>query len=231
MALRTSLSDPGGSRRRPTPGDFGELAAILQLPRLAFHAPRLLTARRGKGEPVLVLPGFSASDVSTRALRSYLSSIGYRTAGWGLGTNDGNVDDTLPRVAEALQALLDRHGRPATLVGQSLGGYLAREISREHPELVAQLITFGTPMLKPRSRKPLLRPVTVIYSKADRIVPWVSCVDRDPGATNIEVSSTHLGMGFDPDVWTIIARQLALSPTAGAGGAASGSSARNERRG
>ncbi len=231
MAVPTSVSGPGRSRRRAAPGDFGELAAILQFPRLALHAPRLLTARRGKGEPVLVLPGLSASDVSTRVLRGYLSSIGYRTAGWGLGINDGNVDHTLPRVAEALQALVDRHGRPATLVGQSFGGYLAREIAREHPELVAQVITFGTPMLRPRSRKPLLRPVTVIYSKADRIVPWVSCVDRDPGATNIEVRSTHLGMGFDPDVWHIVARRLALSSTPGArDGAATVCSLRDERR-
>ena len=203
---------------------------ILQFPRLAMHAPRLLTARRGNGEPVLVLPGFSASDLSTSALRGYLTSIGYRTAGWGLGTNDGNIDEALPQVAKALQTMVDRHRRPATLIGQSLGGYLAREITREHPELVAQVITFGTPMLKPRSRQPLRRPVTVIYSKADRIVPWVSCVDPDPGATNIEVSSTHLGMGFDPDVWHIIARQLTTSSTAGAGrGAAMGRSRRGGR--
>ncbi len=214
MAERSSVSGPDRSRRPATPSDFGELAAILQLPRLAFHAPRLLTARRGKGEPVMVLPGFSANDLSTSALRGYLSSIGYQTAGWGLGANNGNVGDTLPRVVEALHALVDRHGQHATLVGQSFGGYLAREITREHPELVAQVITFGTPMLKPLSRQPLLRPVTVIYSKADQIVPWTSCVDQDPGATNIEVSSTHLGMGFDPDVWHIIARQLALLSTA-----------------
>jgi hypothetical protein len=27
---------------------------------------------------------------------------------------------------------------------------------------------------------------------------------------NVEVTSSHLGMGFDPDVWRIVARRLAL---------------------
>jgi pimeloyl-ACP methyl ester carboxylesterase len=210
------VSDHRRSRAR-SGGDLGELAAMRQFPRLAMHAPRLLTVRRGRGEPVLVLPGYTANDVSTSALRGYLTSIGYHAVGWGLGTNNGRIDDAMPRIAGVLKALVDRRGRPATVVGQSLGGYLARELAREHPDLVAQVITFGTPMLRPRSRKPILCPVTVMYSKADRIVPWKSSVDHDPRATNIEVTSTHLGMGFDPDVWRIIARQLASSRAAVAG--------------
>ena len=85
---------------------------------------------------------------------------------------------------------------------------MAREIARERPELVAQVITFGTPMLTPRSRMPLRCPVTVVYSKADRIVPVRSCIDPSPDANNIEVRSTHLGMGFDPDVWRVVAGRL-----------------------
>jgi pimeloyl-ACP methyl ester carboxylesterase len=187
---------------------FGEFAALRQLPRMAMHAPRLLTAPRGKGEPVLVLPGLGASDVSTSALRGFLTTLGYRAIGWGVGTNDGDLDRLLPRAANVLQELVMRRGRPAALVGQSLGGFAAREIAREHPELVAQVITFGTPMLRPRSRQPIRCPVTVIYSKVDGIVPWRSCIDPDPSANNVEVRSTHLGMGIDPDVWLVVARQL-----------------------
>jgi hypothetical protein len=187
---------------------FGEFAAMRQFSRLAMHAPRLLAAPRGKGEPVLVLPGLGASDVSTTALRGYLTTLGYRAIGWGLGTNDGDLERLLPRVANVLQELVKRRGRPAALVGQSLGGYVAREIARDCPELVAQVITFGTPMLRPRSRQPIRCPVTVMYSKVDRIVPWRSCLDPDPSANNIEVRSTHLGMGIDPDVWQVVTRQL-----------------------
>jgi Putative esterase len=198
---------------------LGELAAALwEFSRLAMHAPRLLTAPRGKGEPILVLPGFRASDISTSALRGYLTALGYRAVGWGVGTNDGNLDRLLPRVANVLEELVKRGGRPAALVGQSLGGYLAREIAREHPELVAQVITFGTPMLRPRSGQSIRCPVTVMYSKVDRIVPWRSCIDPDPSANNVEVRSTHLGMGIDPDVWQVITRQLRSADRAPARG-------------
>jgi len=104
--------------------------------------------------------------------------------------------------------LAERTGRPVALVGQSLGGYVARELAREHPDVVAQVVTFGTPMIRPRSRRPILCPVTVIASRADRIVPWRACVDPSPEVNNIEVRSTHLGMGIDPDVWLAVARQL-----------------------
>jgi pimeloyl-ACP methyl ester carboxylesterase len=196
-------------RRAAPPSDpFGELGAVREFSRLALHAPRLLMARRGNGGVVLVVPGFGGGDVSTSALRGYLMTLGYRAVGWGLGTNDGDLESILPRVADVVDDLVTRHDRPASLVGQSLGGYIARETAREHPDLVAQVITFGTPMLRSRSRRPIQCPVTVMYSKADRIVPWRSCVDPDPSATNVEVTSTHLGMGFDPDVWRIVARQL-----------------------
>jgi len=37
-----------------------------------------------------------------------------------------------------------------------------------------------------------------------------ACIDhRTPGVEHVEVSSTHLGMGVDPDVWSIVADRLA----------------------
>ena len=37
-------------------------------------------------------------------------------------------------------------------------------------------------------------------------------LDRfSPYAEHVEVSSTHLGMGIDPDVWQIVADRLATS--------------------
>ena len=214
--LESESKPPGGvvsdAQRPPrTPSldeTFAEFAAVGQFSRLAMHAPRLMMARRGNGEPVLMLPGLGAGDVSLAALRGYLTTLGYRAVGWGIGTNDGDLERLLPRVSTVLEELVDRRGQPAVLIGQSLGGHVARELAREHPDLVAQLITFGTPMLRPRSRRSIRCPVTVIYSKVDRIVPWRGCVDPDPSASNIEVRSTHLGMGIDPDVWRVVAGQL-----------------------
>lgn len=86
---------------------------------------------------------------------------------------------------------------------------MAREVLREHPELVAQVVTLGSPIFGRRSSQPLRRPVTVVASKADRIVPYARAFDDQDHATNVEVRSTHFGMGIDPDVWRAVAKALA----------------------
>src|SRR4051794_38075708 len=44
-----------------------------------------------------------------------------------------------------LEEINERHGRTVSLVGQSLGGIYARALAREHPELVRQVISLGSP--------------------------------------------------------------------------------------
>lgn len=44
------------------------------------------------------------------------------------------------------------------------------------------------------------------YSRSDEIVKWEACVD--PAAEAIEVDTTHIGMGFDAEVWRSLARAL-----------------------
>ena len=39
-------------------------------------------------------------------------------------------------------------------------------------------------------------------------IPTIRIDDHSPDVENIEVSSSHLGMGIDPDVWAIVARRL-----------------------
>lgn len=48
---------------------------------------------------------------------------------------------------------------------------------------------------------------TAIYTKTDGIVDWRVCVNDDP-ATNFEVSSTHVGLAFNPSVYRLIANRL-----------------------
>lgn len=181
-----------------------------------------------------MLPGLGAGDASTAPLRRFLRSIGHQPHGWGLGVNGGNVEALLPRVRERVAAIRDRDGRPVHLLGWSLGGVLARELARDEPALAAQVLSYGTPVvggpmytraaarygadevariaaaIAERQVVPIRVPVTSIYSRNDGIVDWRACIDEGTvGARNIEVRSTHLGMGIDPDVWRIIAESLA----------------------
>ena len=178
--------------RAPDPsGLWGELRGALELPRLLLRFPRLSRQPRGRGERVLVLPGYGAGDASTAVLRAYLGFLGYRPHGWALGRNHGDVPSLLPRVVGRLDALARSEGGPIGVIGWSLGGYLAREAARERPAAARQVITLGSPVVggpkytavaaayrvrgvdldaieaevAARNRLPLETPVAAVYSR------------------------------------------------------------------
>lgn len=51
---------------------------------------------------------------------------------------------------------------------------------------------------------------TAIYTRADGFVDWRYCITDDPDH-NFEVTGTHVGLAFNPSVYTIIAKRLAES--------------------
>lgn len=198
----------------------------------------LRSAPRGTGQPVLVLPGLLAGDLSTRPLRAFLRSRGFGVHGWLLGRNLGPT----PAVEEGLRArigrLSDRYGCPVAIVGWSLGGIYARAAASERPDLVSQVITLGTPfaMVDPGQTRaqnaydryahlhapgrglpvpaevagPLPVPATSIWSRADGIVSWRASLERTSDtAENIAVHSSHLGLGHNPAVLWAVADRLA----------------------
>jgi esterase/lipase len=225
----------------PSPiGLLGQAWGLLELPRLLVQFPKLARQPRGRGERVLVLPGYGAGDASTAPLRAYVRFLGYRPRGWGLGRNDGEVPDLLPRVVERLEAVSREEGRSVGIIGWSLGGYLAREAARERPQAVRQVITLGSPVVggpkytavagayrlrgidldaieaavAERNRLPLDTPVTAVYSRSDGVVAWQACIDRHAQKVeHVEVETTHLGLGLSPEVFQIIAERLARQET------------------
>ena len=104
----------------------------------------LARGRSGAGRPVLVVPGLDAADRSTKPLRNLLSSVGYHAYGWGLGRNVGPAERIITGLDELLLQIRDRHQAPVSVIGQSLGGLLGRELARRHPGAVGRLITLGS---------------------------------------------------------------------------------------
>jgi hypothetical protein len=213
---------------------LGEAASALELARLGGRSLALARQPRGAREPVRLFPGLRAGEGSLAPLRRYLAALGYDALGWGLGRNSGEVPALLRRAVQRVERDAAAAGAPVHLVGWSLGGVIARELARDRPDLVAQVITFGSPIvggprytalahrfpperlaaieagIREREARPIGVPVTAIHSRRDGIVGWTACVDATtPGAENIEVRSTHIGMGIDPDVWVIVAQRLA----------------------
>jgi len=117
---------------------------------LAWHMPRMLAGLgplgpRGPedGPPVLVLPGFLATDRTTMELRRALARYGFRAHPWLLGINTGAKKDTLKLLRKRLEAIYD--GRPVLVVGWSLGGMFARELAHVAPDKVRAVVTLGSP--------------------------------------------------------------------------------------
>jgi hypothetical protein len=220
----------------PLSGLIREARGFLELPRLMLRFHDLARQPRGHGEPVIVLPGYRAGDGSTLILKIYLRLLGYQVRGWGLGRNSGDVPDLFPRVLKRISSFAHRTHQQVRLIGWSLGGYLAREAARERPDLIHRVITLGTPVIggprytvvarrfhrrgvdmatieaeiELRNKISLCTPVTAIYSRADAVVAWEACIDQNGTAVeHVEVRTTHVGLGFSPEVYKIIAQRLA----------------------
>ncbi len=99
----------------------------------------------GDGHFVLVLPGFTAGDWSNLPLAAVLRRAGVRPKRWRLGSNEGPTDQIVAGLHDRLRELHEREGRTVTVVGVSLGGIYARRLARDHPDLVRQVVTIGSP--------------------------------------------------------------------------------------
>jgi pimeloyl-ACP methyl ester carboxylesterase len=187
----------------------------------------------------VLVPGWRAPPASMIPLRNFLRFLGHDARDWELGVNEGRPERDAPRLAEQVNRIASAAGRPVTLVGWSLGGTVARETARQAPAAIAQVITYGTPVVggpthtigarsygpeesarisalleELDAAAPISVPITAIYTRRDGIVSWRACIDRtSPEVRHVEVSSTHISMGFDPDVWRVIADRLAPTAT------------------
>ena len=188
---------------------------------------------RGEGQPVVVLPGFMASDQTTGRLRRSLDVAGFRSHGWGLGRNIGITADMLERLDARIELLDD--DKPVTLVGWSLGGLVAREFAKRYPHRVAKVITLGSPFSgSPRSNnawrmyefvaghkvdsppiKALLHekppvPTIAFWSPNDGVVASGSaCGQPGESERQIRLECTHMAFVARPDSINAIASAIA----------------------
>lgn len=218
-----------------------EVRALLEGFALFPAAPLLLTQHAGDGRQVVVIPGFKTDDRSTWLLRRFLKYLGYDALPWSLGRNNGQPERDAERLIERLTSIR-RSNEPITLISWSLGGVIAREVTRREPEAVREVITLGTPVeggpkytaageqfaqsnkidlesferhVHEVNKKGITRPLTIIYSRDDGIVDWRAAIDRyNPHARHERVVGSHLGLGVNPLVWRVIARTLSASTTA-----------------
>jgi len=234
-----SISMPDYCERPSRLSTLRELAAPLDWLSYVPRAASLRKAPKGDGRQVVLFPGYMTGHLSMVPIKTFLERTGYKAAHWGEGINRGNVDEDVQAAGARVQALSATLGEPVTLIGWSLGGVVAREVARLFEPYVREVITMGTPVIggpkytvaaaryaksqdldldafeeevHRRNSLGLSQPVTAIYSKSDGVISWQSAVDiYNSQARNIEVKSSHFGIGVNPEVWEIVAETLAAS--------------------
>jgi len=194
--------------------------------------------KKGKNKPVLLMPPYLGNDHSTRFVRKYLKSVGFKTYKWELGVNTIN-SKYIPKLIERLDEIYEKHQEKVSLVGWSGGGIFAKIIANRYPDKVEQLITIGSPVWGVKTMKtPLVRtleffrgkslkernqqileeleeipnvPITCIYTRTDGLVPWKNCLEAETyrnDIKNIEVFGSHCGLGANASVLVTIANTL-----------------------
>jgi triacylglycerol lipase len=101
------------------------------------------------GEPVLLVPGFLAGDSSLGPMSRTLRHQGFRTYRADIRANVGCTLSAAAQLEERLEEISQRRGSRVRIVGHSLGGMLARGVAARRPDLVAGIVTMGSPMLAP----------------------------------------------------------------------------------
>ena len=239
------MAGPTDDTEIASPGDLAPPSKLLLLleGRAAGELLTTFALRRwlnrqpdGDGHPVLLLPGFLASDFSTRPLRRFLRDRGYWAHRWKLGRNLGPKDGLEEAMIERLDEVNQRHGRRVSVVGWSLGGVYARVMANRLPERVRSVISLGSPFARdtrannswrlyeaitgdrldevdPERLAEVRRtppvPTTSIFSRSDGVCAWRSALEVDgPRSESVQVPGSHLGLGFNPLVLYVVADRL-----------------------
>lgn len=210
------------------------IRAFIDFLRCIFYLSYYDYKKIGDERPIIVVPRLTTSDLSMGLLRRFLKKHHFtHVYPWGLGRNWGHLD-RITLLSEKVEQLHAQHQQKVTLIGWSLGGVFCREIAKQKPEIIAQLITMGSPFGDEKAPnnalwlyqilhdmtkidpvwwsqipQPAPVPTTAIFTKNDGIVPWQVCREQeDELHKNAEVSCSHFGLPVCPDVLKIVLKVL-----------------------
>jgi pimeloyl-ACP methyl ester carboxylesterase len=233
MADLSNIFDKTGAVRRPAYGLLLQEFGALVVDRAQPHT--VVASSSGRGEIVLVLPGFLTSDLITFPLRQFLDAQDFRSYGWQHGLNLGPTPRALLHLRDRVRDLSELNGGPIAVVGVSLGGLLARDLAYDCADQIRHVVTLASPFRLPtastfeplvrmcgpfytdelnveRMSQPLPVPSTAFFTRDDGVVAWETCLSDDPDCTNIEVGGPHMTICRNPLVRSHLVRVLAPEP-------------------
>lgn len=201
----------------------------------------------GKGDAVVIVPGFLGNDWYLIEMYLWLQRMGYRPYFSRIGHNATCPDKLMHRLLNSVNRAYAETGRPVHLVGHSFGGVLSRGVAVRKPERIASVITMGSPFggvrvnpwvlwaiaqVRKRTHRqgrqgkdcftdscacgflctmnssfPSSIMQSCIYTKTDGVVDWNICLNNNK-STDFEVTGTHVGLAWNPQVYRLIAHRL-----------------------
>ncbi|MBI1379173.1 MAG: alpha/beta hydrolase [Frankiales bacterium] len=197
------MSGPPGRRPLEELGDLlthptGFRPPVLSLVRENLSvlkvAGRLLPHQRAETTPdpdrvpVLLVPGFLSGDFALEPMAEALRGLGHWTSRSGIAPNIGCTRELADAVESRLEQVAERTGRRVAIVGWSRGGTLGKIATIRRPDLVAALVTLGTPNTDPLAvNSTLAAQLTVIRRLSALGVPGLLGDDCLSGDCALEV--------------------------------------------
>lgn len=183
---------------------------------------------------VMIIPGFGTRPSRMRYLARHMEAAGHIAKRWGQGRNWGPNPERFEQIEARLAELYARHGRKVVLVGWSLGGLYARELAKRQPEMVAKVITMGSPFSgSPRANnvwrayqfitghsvdappveaelavKPPVETVALWSANDGVIAPRCAAGRAGERDRAIPLRCTHMGFTYDPQVISTLLAEL-----------------------
>ena len=156
---------PAAKRPRPPKLIYTLLEGrgLFEAASLPFLLPLLQATPRGDGHPVLLVPGFAASDATLVGLRVFLRTRSYHVETWGFGQNTGFQRKFTQALEQKLRHMHHRHERKVSVVGWSLGGVYAFYAAHCAPECVRCVVSLGAPMRVTADTDQVPLPVKALY--------------------------------------------------------------------
>ena len=142
--------------------------ALVGLDWLALRASPVfygLGVPRGDHSAVITVPGFMGTDLYLQEMHWWLRRIGYRSYLSDIGRNADCLDLLVDQLLNTIQKAFTETRGKVHLIGHSLGGVLALSAASLRPDIVASVITLGSPFRGIRSHPMVLEMSKVVRAR------------------------------------------------------------------
>lgn len=203
---------PEGFAGPPLLAALGEVSVVSEGGRYLIRAwgqRRHAQPAPRREHPVVLVPGFMAGDGSLSLLAHTLRQAGYRTYRSAIQANVGCTAAASTLLERRIDAIAQRRGTRVAVVGHSLGGMLARGLAVRRPDLIASIVTLGSPVLAPAAHHvSLTRSIDVLIRLGRAGVPGLMSADCVGGAcARLSFDEARTALASEVDFTAIYSRR------------------------